>query len=53
MNIALIGASGHAGSRIQKELSDRGQTVRVDCAVALVDEIQRPAHSRRRFTVGD
>ncbi|WP_454279820.1 NAD(P)-dependent oxidoreductase [Sphingomonas sp. Marseille-Q8236] len=27
MNIALIGASGHAGSRILKELSDRGHQV--------------------------
>ena len=23
-----------------------------DCAVALVDEIEKPAHSRQRFTVG-
>lgn len=27
MNIALVGASGNAGSRILKELSDRGHTV--------------------------
>ncbi|TIW65940.1 MAG: NAD(P)-dependent oxidoreductase, partial [Mesorhizobium sp.] len=27
MKIALIGASGQAGSRILKELSDRGHTI--------------------------
>ncbi|MBB3395399.1 putative NADH-flavin reductase [Rhizobium sp. BK538] len=35
-NIALIGASGNAGSRILKELSDRGH----------------PQHVKQRFTVG-
>jgi putative NADH-flavin reductase len=34
-------------------VSDHGSTISFeDYAVALVDEIERPAHVRRRFTVG-
>jgi len=32
---------------------DKGSSISFeDCAVALVDEIEKPAHSRQRFTVG-
>jgi putative NADH-flavin reductase len=34
-------------------VSDHGSTISFeDYAIALVDEIERPAHVRRRFTVG-
>jgi|GEM_PF-3760980 putative NADH-flavin reductase len=63
--IALIGASGAAGSRILKELSERGHSITAIArdpgriavlpgvyAIALVDELEHPSHSRHRFTVG-
>jgi putative NADH-flavin reductase len=34
-------------------VSEKGSTIPYeDCAVALVDEIEKPAHVRERFTVG-
>lgn len=54
MHIALLGASGFVGSALLKEALTRGQS-RIsleDYAVAMIDELEQPAHSRRRFTVG-
>ncbi len=64
MKIALIGASGFIGSRLLTELTRRGRRSSPGCgrwrspisaedyAVAMVDELEKPAHSRQRFTVG-
>jgi hypothetical protein len=60
MSIALIGASGN-GERTgkfrlgQDQLlaNEKGSSISfADYAIALVDEVAKPAHSRKRFTVG-
>jgi putative NADH-flavin reductase len=63
MKIALIGATGRVGSRITGKfrlgkdqlLSDAARKSSIsmeDFAIAMIDELEHPAHSRQRFTVG-
>lgn len=62
MKIALIGASGQAGSRILAELSNRSHDVSaiprapskiaaLSGVTALAGDIETPAHVWQRFTV--
>ncbi len=66
MRIAVLGARGAVGSALAGEAVSRGHDVTdelvvaadgdssvsiADLAVALLDEIERPRHRRRRFTV--
>ena len=53
MKVAQLGATGSAGSALLNEALNRGHEVTaINYAVAIIDELETPARSRQRFTVG-
>ena len=66
--IAIIGATGRAGSQLMEEertgkfrlgkdnllvdVNGRSWISFKDYAIAYIDELEKPAHSRQRFTIG-
>jgi putative NADH-flavin reductase len=59
MKVALLGATGFVGAALLKEAlkllvdaTGKSEISVQDYAVAMIDELERPAHVRRRFTVG-